>query len=54
MITELVPPDRKDLRLLLDISLLERTLYELGHELTHRPDWVHIPLSDLRDLLDAS
>jgi maltose alpha-D-glucosyltransferase/alpha-amylase len=49
----LLPPDREDLRLLLDMMLLERTLYELGHELAHRPGWVHIPLRDLRDLFDA-
>ena len=52
--TGLLPADQEDLRVLLDVSLLERTLYELGHELTHRPEWAHIPLGDLRDLLDAS
>ena len=51
---DLLPPKREDLCLLLEIGLLERTLYELGHELTHRPDWVHIPLRDLRDLLHDS
>jgi maltose alpha-D-glucosyltransferase/alpha-amylase len=50
----LLPPNREDLRLLLELGLLERMLYELGHELVHRPDWVHIPLRDLRDLLHAS
>jgi maltose alpha-D-glucosyltransferase/alpha-amylase len=50
----LLPADQEDLRVLLDVSLLERTLYELGHELTHRSEWAHIPLGDLRDLLDAS
>jgi maltose alpha-D-glucosyltransferase/alpha-amylase len=50
----LLPAKRDDLRLLLDIGLLERTLYELGHELAHRPDWVHIPLKGLRDLLEAA
>ena len=34
-----------------DFSLAEvRVLYELAH----RPDWVHIPLMGLRDLLDAA
>jgi maltose alpha-D-glucosyltransferase/alpha-amylase len=50
---DLLPLKRKELRLLLDIALLERTLYELGRELAHRPDWVRIPLEDLRALLDA-
>jgi maltose alpha-D-glucosyltransferase / alpha-amylase len=48
---ELLPSDRADLHLLLDMHLFQRTLYELGHELTHRPDWVWIPLKDLEDLL---
>jgi maltose alpha-D-glucosyltransferase/alpha-amylase len=48
----LLPPDREDLLVLLDVSLLERTLYELGHELAHRPDWIGIPLGDLREILD--
>jgi maltose alpha-D-glucosyltransferase / alpha-amylase len=51
--SRLLPLDRKDLRVLLDVCLLERMLYELGHEMAHRPDWVRIPLRDLRDLLDA-
>jgi maltose alpha-D-glucosyltransferase/alpha-amylase len=49
----LLPADPEELHMLLDIRLLERTLYELGYELAHRPDWVHIPLRDLRDLLDV-
>ena len=49
----LLPPNGDDLRLLFEVVLLERTVYELGHELAHRPDWVGIPLRDLRELLDA-
>ena len=48
---KLLPSDRADLHLLLDMRLFQRTLYELGHELTHRPDRVWIPLKDLEDLL---
>ena len=50
----LLPADRDELRLLLDARLLERTLYELGNELAYRPRWVHIPLTDLRELLEVS
>jgi len=49
---DLLPRNREDLHLLLDTQLFERTLYELGHELTHRPDWVPVPLKDLSDLLE--
>jgi len=40
----LVPSDRAEVDLLLDIHLLEKALYEIGYELNNRPDWVTIPL----------
>jgi len=49
---DLLPRSREDLHLLPDTQLFERTLYELGHELTHRPDWISVPLRDLSDLLE--
>ena len=52
--SNLLPRDRDHLHLLLDTQLFERTMYELGHELAHRPDWVRIPLRDLKDLLDGA
>src|SRR5690606_14671289 len=33
---------------LLRLFVLEKTLYELRYELTHRPEWVAIPLGGLR------
>jgi maltose alpha-D-glucosyltransferase/alpha-amylase len=48
----LLPADPDQLRLLVELSLLERTLYELGYELAHRPGWAYIPLRDLRRLLE--
>ena len=36
---------------LLELLLLEKALYELAYEAEHRPDWLHIPLSGLLDLL---
>jgi len=38
--------------LLLDAMLIEKALYELRYELSHRPDWVHIPLRGLRELAE--
>jgi maltose alpha-D-glucosyltransferase / alpha-amylase len=32
---------------LLDVLVLEKTLYEINYELNHRPDWVDIPLRGL-------
>lgn len=36
---------------LLDLYLLEKSLYELRYELNNRPDWVAIPLAGLRSVL---
>ena len=30
---------------------LEKAIYELGYELNNRPDWVHLPLAGIRQLL---
>ena len=39
------------LRGLLDLFLLEKTLYEIRYELNNRPDWVLIPLQGMLSLL---
>ena len=39
-----LPAAHAELRLLLDVLLLEKVLYELNYELNNRPDWVGIPL----------
>jgi len=36
---------------LLDVLLLEKSLYELGYELGHRPEWVGVPLRGIVELL---
>jgi maltose alpha-D-glucosyltransferase / alpha-amylase len=42
-----------DVRLLLDVFLMERALEEVGRDLTERPDWVRIPLRMMLRLLDS-
>jgi len=46
-----VPHSPEDLELQLTTMLLEKALYELRYELNMRPDWVHIPLRGIIDLL---
>jgi maltose alpha-D-glucosyltransferase/alpha-amylase len=42
-----LPKEPDELRLLLDVSLLEKAIYELGYELNNRPSWVRIPLEGI-------
>ena len=46
-------PEREVLALVLRAHLLEKALYELRYELDNRPDWVFLPLSGIRDLLET-
>jgi len=43
--------DQAEIALLLELSMLQKVLYELNYELNNRPDWVSIPLRGLVDLL---
>ena len=48
---DLLPHDEESLQLLLDVHLLEKSLYEVGYELNNRPGWVRIPLRGILDVL---
>ena len=48
--SNLVPKDPPTLALLLEASLLEKVIYEVGYELNNRPDWVRIPLEGILQL----
>ncbi len=43
----------RELEALLNISVLQKVLYELNYELNNRPDWVSIPLRGLLDLFGS-
>jgi maltose alpha-D-glucosyltransferase/alpha-amylase len=46
-----LPPHPADERRLLVLATIERLLYEIRYELTHRPELVTVPLADLTALL---
>jgi maltose alpha-D-glucosyltransferase/alpha-amylase len=46
-------PSWDEMQDLLELLVLEKALYELRYELTSRPDWAHIPLLGLRELVKA-
>ena len=43
-----------DIDFILEVFLLEKAFYELQYELNNRPDWVHIPLAGIVDIIDIS
>jgi maltose alpha-D-glucosyltransferase/alpha-amylase len=38
---------------LLDFFLLEKAFYEIGYELSHRPEWLRVPLAGILRILAA-
>ncbi len=48
----LLPKTTAELKVMLQVHLLEKAVYELGYELNHRPDWVNVPLEGILTLLE--
>lgn len=48
----LLPTDRDSLGVMLDVFEIDKALYELGYELSHRPDWLRIPLRGIRRVIE--
>jgi maltose alpha-D-glucosyltransferase/alpha-amylase len=46
-----LPKSAGELKLMLEIYLLEKAVYELGYELNNRPDWVSVPVEGILGLL---
>ena len=51
--TELIPDDPEQLKILLDVYLLEKAIYEIGYELNNRPHWLKVTLQGILQLLKA-
>jgi maltose alpha-D-glucosyltransferase/alpha-amylase len=49
---DILPPSLYDIRLLLDVAIMQKALYEVRYEIGHRPDWVMVPLAALQRLVD--
>jgi maltose alpha-D-glucosyltransferase / alpha-amylase len=47
-----LPQTGEERRLITDVYLLEKAVYELGYELNNRPAWLPIPIHGIRQLLD--
>ncbi len=49
-----LPYKKEELEGLLRVFLLEKAVYEIRYELNHRPAWLRIPLTGIRQLLDEA
>jgi maltose alpha-D-glucosyltransferase/alpha-amylase len=50
--TDLLPTSREELKVLFDVHLLEKAVYEIGYELRHRPSWLKIPFRAIIKLVE--
>ncbi|HEX2868502.1 MAG TPA: maltose alpha-D-glucosyltransferase [Ignavibacteriales bacterium] len=44
---EIVPEKKDELNILLNLFLIDKSIYEIGYELNNRPDWVIIPMQGI-------
>ncbi len=49
-----LPTDPDEFRLLFNLSLIEKALYEISYEQNNRPAWLRIPLAGLLDILTVA
>ncbi len=53
-INDVLPADGADRRLVQAAFELDKAVYEVGYEQSHRPDWVHIPLTAVQRILETT
>lgn len=46
----LVPDNKEDLKIMMDVFLLSKVFYELNYELNNRPDWLIIPIKGILNI----
>ncbi len=48
----ILPSSSGEQEMLLDVFLLEKSVYELAYEMNNRPEWVAIPIRGIQSILD--
>jgi len=49
-----LPQSEEELRIMLPAYLLNKAFHEIGDELENRPDWLHVPLQGVINLVDIT
>ncbi|MGN6553533.1 MAG: maltose alpha-D-glucosyltransferase [Verrucomicrobiota bacterium] len=52
--SKLVPKSHADISVLLDAFVLDRALTEMGFDLSNRPNWLHVSLQSILQLMERS
>ncbi|MFW6054654.1 MAG: maltose alpha-D-glucosyltransferase [Thermodesulfobacteriota bacterium] len=47
----LIPEDKSEQEMLLNVYLLEKAVYELGYELNNRPEWIGVAMRGIRQII---
>jgi maltose alpha-D-glucosyltransferase/alpha-amylase len=48
-----IPQEQSDLDLLLEAFILDKAIYEIGYELTYRPEMANVPISAVLEIIQA-
>src|SRR6185503_16688570 len=49
-----LPASTDEFKILLDLCILQKAIYELTYELNNRPDWVHVPIAGALEILQPA
>jgi maltose alpha-D-glucosyltransferase/alpha-amylase len=49
-----LPKSRDEMKILLDLFILEKAIYELAYELNNRPGWVDVPMQSIREIMQTT
>ncbi|MGH7768502.1 MAG: maltose alpha-D-glucosyltransferase, partial [Candidatus Binatia bacterium] len=49
-----LPKSKDEMKILLDLYVLEKAIYELGYELNNRPDWVGVPIQGILEIVQPT
>jgi len=49
-----LPGSRDETKVLLDLLILEKAIYEIGYELNNRPEWVRVPIRGVLEIIQPT